>query len=674
MQSELKSLSKIFTEVILRIPDYQRGYSWQEKHLKDFWSDLIQLTDGKNHYTGVLTFEPVNEDDYKKWDDDTWIIKSKLYAPLYVVDGQQRLTTAIVLMQCILESIGDDDTLNYTSKADIKKKYIFESKDKGISRSYIFGYEKDNPSYEYLKRSIYGENSENHALPESTIYTANLEAAKSFFLAELKPLTIKEIETLYTRLTQHLQFNIFYIEPELDVFVTFETMNNRGKPLSHLELLKNRLIYLSTRFAEDHSEQERVRRNINESWKTIYHYLGKRSSRVLSDDLFLQTHFLAYFGPQLPKEDKDDPDNSNYDVDRFVRTDEKYKNYLLEEIFTVRRLYTEDAGERLTVAELDHYAQDIKKTVEQYYQLFEPGAGTFPDREKILLEQLTRTKRRDVRLLSLIVEQVIKEPERREALLTSLERCAFLSQLRPYHFRELPLRQFAIKLKAVGMEPEEVIRKIESNCKQFTESKDFNEAIKSIGKNDGYYGWVGLRYFMYEYEQHLRTQSKTSRQLLDWDSFQQETFDSDHKTIEHIYPQKATDTYWKDAFAKYSIPERNVLRNSLGNLLPVSHAKNASLSNRGFAVKKGSAANPVGYSYGCLSEIQVSHQTDWTAPHIAGRGIFLLDFMEQRWNVNFGSDEKKIDLLGLAFVLNKEALNIANLRSRYAPNPVKPAS
>ena len=35
----------------------------------------------------------------------------------------------------------------------------------------------------------------------------------------------------------------YVINSKLDIFVTFETMNNRGKNLSQLELLKNRLIY-----------------------------------------------------------------------------------------------------------------------------------------------------------------------------------------------------------------------------------------------------------------------------------------------------------------------------------------------------------------------------------------------------------------------------------------------
>ena len=223
----------------------------------------------------------------------------------------------------------------------------------------------------------------------------------------------------------------------------------------------------------------------------------------------------------------------------------------------------------------------------------------------------------------------------------------------------------AIKLKAVEHTTEEIARKIDSSCKNFIESKDFFEALRLIGKGDGYYGWSSLRYFLFEYEQHLRLKSKTSRQLLNWDTFQSENFDSDHKSIEHIYPQKASDPYWKDQFTKYSVSERNILRNSLGNLLPVSVAKNSSLSNKAFSIKRGTVENQVGYCYGCLSEIQVSQQTEWDASQIAARGLDLLGFMEQRWQIPLGADEKKLELLGLTFVLSREGANIKQLRGRY---------
>jgi uncharacterized protein with ParB-like and HNH nuclease domain len=50
---EPRSLDSLFKEKIFRIPDYQRGYAWQHEQLKDFWEDLVNLADGRSHYTGV---------------------------------------------------------------------------------------------------------------------------------------------------------------------------------------------------------------------------------------------------------------------------------------------------------------------------------------------------------------------------------------------------------------------------------------------------------------------------------------------------------------------------------------------------------------------------------------------------------------------------------------------
>lgn len=43
MANELQPLSLIFPNRLFRIPDYQRGYAWQQSQLADFWDDLIHL-------------------------------------------------------------------------------------------------------------------------------------------------------------------------------------------------------------------------------------------------------------------------------------------------------------------------------------------------------------------------------------------------------------------------------------------------------------------------------------------------------------------------------------------------------------------------------------------------------------------------------------------------------
>ena len=156
----------------------------------------------------------------------------------------------------------------------------------------------DNPSYEFFKSRILGESNSGDI--QETFYTLNLENAKKFFKNAIedvyKKYGLEEISRLYIKLTQRLKFNIYNIDDDFNVFVAFETMNNRGKKLSNLELLKNRLIYLSTLFAAEEDVKVSVRNKINDSWKTVYGCLGKNKEKALNDDEYLQAHWIIYFG------------------------------------------------------------------------------------------------------------------------------------------------------------------------------------------------------------------------------------------------------------------------------------------------------------------------------------------------------------------------------------------
>lgn len=671
MQSELKSLSRIFSETLLRIPDYQRGYAWGAKQLKDFWNDLEQLSDGRSHYTGVLTLQPA--EDHEKWDGDIWIIKSKKYTPLYVVDGQQRLTTAILLLQSILDKIEDNQTLNYTSKSEIQKKYIFESKDGGISRSYIFGYDKDNPSDDFLKSRIFGTPSDKHSVGEETIYTSNLANAKAFFGERLHALSHPELERVFTKVTQNLLFNIFYIEPELDVFVTFETMNNRGKLLSHLELLKNRLIYLSTKFDIDATEREALRRAINESWKTVYHKLGKIQSRRFDDDKFLQTHFFCYFGATPLRYTDPDGEEQEYTWRYFSQDDDFFKDYLLDEHFTARRVDLPSRAGGLSAAQIYDYAKSVRSVAETFQVVTNPEKDNTTADERTVLKQLNRIENHRLFLITIVAYRTIRSKEKRLQLLRELERFGFLSKIRSHLFHDLHVDELASDLLGKRISPDDLVTKIKAFTDKVVSSSEFREAIGWLGRSTGYYSWGAARYFMYEYEQHLRTLSKTTRHLLDWrEDDERENYDVDHKTVEHIYPQRASHVYWKERFNKFSVQERNSLKGSLGNLLPVSHPKNSSLGNGSFPEKLGTAERQVGYRYGCLSEIQVSMEPEWTPTAILQRGLRLLAFMEKRWSIDLGTPEEKIDLLSLRFVAKAEGLTAADLLSAKAPIPSAP--
>lgn len=668
MEKELYSLSKIFTDKLYRIPDYQRGYAWNLKQLKDFWNDLQQLENGKNHYLGVLTLEEVLVRAIDNWHDDSWIIESKGYDVYYVVDGQQRLTTSIILIQAFIESIEPNQKLNYDTLDEIRKKYIYNSRDNGISRSYIFGYDKDNPSYEFLKTTIFREDSVTKSQIQETIYTHNLESAKRFFRERLSEISHEEKESIFLKLTHKLLFNLYTISNDIDVFIAFETMNNRGKPLSVLELLKNRLIYLSTKLNVDEYEKKYLRHIINEAWKTVYHNLGKNKENPLDDDKFLFNHFVLYFGKETKPEDEISPvDLFGINIRRYsVRSD--YSRVLLEQIFTAKNITKDNSNNspHLTTKSINNYVKDLQQSVELWYNISNPYFSNLGENEKIWLDKLNRIANNETtHVFPLIMVFFKKEPnsDKRVKFLKALELLMFFSLLiglpsfAIFRLQEFNTLEKSINLTKGQITSEKLIKELEDIFSEITcgEKKELLKRLKSEFKGGDFYKWSGIRYFLYEYDLHLQSLSKTNKIKISWNEFI-ENDDEDYRTIEHIYPQKAKDRYWTDAFRSYTSKEKSILKNSLGNLLPLSKAKNSSCSNKPFPDKKCNDINTVGYRYGSYSENEVANYENWTAKEILERGIKLIDFMEKRWNISIGDYQEKVEFLGLGFVLKKEGL------------------
>ena len=128
------NLTDLFNTRIFRIPDYQRGYAWEEKQLSEIWDDLdeIQTIEGelKKHYTGTIYLEET-----KPKETENWLSGVKFYN---VVDGQQRLTTISILLFELLKAT----EIGYTEKKKVKliETFIYETNMPGESKIYKFNY------------------------------------------------------------------------------------------------------------------------------------------------------------------------------------------------------------------------------------------------------------------------------------------------------------------------------------------------------------------------------------------------------------------------------------------------------------------------------------------------------------------------------------------------------
>src|SRR4051794_16656682 len=92
-------LPAVLSGRLLTIPDYQRPYAWGPKQLNDLWEDLDLLGRTGNHYAGTLVLRAVragNGQPSSELADD-----GATLSWFEVVDGQQRLTTCLLLLDRI---------------------------------------------------------------------------------------------------------------------------------------------------------------------------------------------------------------------------------------------------------------------------------------------------------------------------------------------------------------------------------------------------------------------------------------------------------------------------------------------------------------------------------------------------------------------------------------------
>lgn len=700
---ELESIQEIFKDKVFRIPDYQRGYAWSIKQLKDFWEDIVNLPSNRFHYTGLLSLKKLDRNMWSTWNDEKWLIEDRGYKPFHIVDGQQRLTTFVIFIQAISELLKnlpdnldkneEDIYLGTFSLKIIKETYlVIEKPPHFLIKTYKFGYETDNPSFQFLRHKIFLE--PNSGTIQETFYTLNLENSKIFFKENLnefyKKYGLTEIEQLFKKVTQNLMFNVYEISDDFDVYVSFETMNNRGKKLSNLELLKNRLIYLTTLYDENelnHDERISLREKINNAWKEVYYQLGRNKKHPLNDDDFLTAHWIMYF--QYTREKGDD-----------------YIKFLLEQKFTPQNIYTktevkitslQEVNEirendenneeeiesndeieektilrsKLTPNEIEKYVNSLKSAAVHWYNVHYPvNNSELSNEESLWIDRLNRIGIIYFRPLVTASFMSKINKEERIKLFQEIERFIFITFRLSRAFSTYRNSEFYRAAKQLINNELSVNKIIESlNVNMgfcFYNYEDSNEIYfdytyfqkfieKKFKSGGGYYNWNGLKYFLYEYE--MEKVRQRGSQKIDWKLFVKG--EKDKVSIEHIYPQTPDNECWEKSFKSFKKQEKQFLQGTLGNLLLLSQSINSSLQNDCFNDKKKAKINDKkekirqGYYDGSHSEIEVSNYLTWDADSILDRGIKLLKFMETRWNLQFEDESCMEEFLFLDF-MNKE--------------------
>ncbi len=273
-----KPLSELFSadnSVTYHIPKYQREYIWSKWNWEALFDD-IEESDG-GHFMGSIICINIQKDSHNA-------------AELELVDGQQRMTTIslfyLAIYKYLKENLSDKTDLNAQLELLALRNRIF-LKDNANIRLFPSYTNSNLDDYRY----IFSLEIEEIKTSKKPKFLGNRQIARAFNYFHLR---LQELDDngfpLYnvSRVTEILKklnsATIVKIDvaTHADAFTLFETLNNRGVPLSAIDLIKNKLL--------GHLEKLNSNTTIDENFERWNQIIEN-----LSDEYSIQERFLRQF-------------------------------------------------------------------------------------------------------------------------------------------------------------------------------------------------------------------------------------------------------------------------------------------------------------------------------------------------------------------------------------------
>ncbi|MFN3906510.1 MAG: DUF262 domain-containing protein [Acinetobacter junii] len=257
-------IKDFFNGRFFEIPKYQRGYAWEVSNIRDLFDDIKEsIESSSNHYIGTIVLSKAEDDDEK----------------FYIVDGQQRMTTISLIINSLISKLSEKDRFFYERfylKEDDRYRMLPLNRDQGFFKQILEDVliEPQNKSQRLLRDAV-----------EEINFKVDEIEDKLKFLKSVEKLEIME----------------FVENSEGDAIRIFQTVNDRGKPLSNMEKAKSLLIYFSNRYLD-----KKLDNTVNDYFSDIFEiyddikHLGDTlgvnliRNKEFNEDNLMRYHFVTY--------------------------------------------------------------------------------------------------------------------------------------------------------------------------------------------------------------------------------------------------------------------------------------------------------------------------------------------------------------------------------------------
>jgi uncharacterized protein with ParB-like and HNH nuclease domain len=610
VRTELISLKDLVTEHFFKIPDYQRGYSWEKRQLEDLRKDIENLyTKEYRHFTGTIVATESAEN-------------KNLFN---IVDGQQRMTTLIILLNEASQHIaGNELEETYIKRGEFgREEYVLETnkETKDFFTSQILKNESPNPKVKSHHR---------------------IKDAQKFFKKWFSNKDV-DVQKVVDIVTQKFGFIFFTPQDTKEIGIMFEVINNRGKALSELEKIKNFFVY----YASIH-EYKTFREEINTSWSEILVNLSNAHVYSNNDEnSFLRNCYLVFFDTNKTKSwhvyeqlklrfNPDETDKGKIQED--YNTISKFVTFLKEASLHYSYLfnknifndtYDKEFKNEISKVLTQLRCQPTKASILPLYLATMSYLSDKADECFILLEILEITNFR-VYLLPKITSRAdsMQGDMFKWGYLLYHQRDWHSSQYTDFYYTQYSnLKIEGNILDRIGLD---VMGFTMHNCSQ----RKFIQALTiDDDEAEDYYHWKGIRYFLASFEENKQAQVKTT---FDIQNILKQRADAtvqnnDFLSLEHIW---ATDN------RSHYFGHHHKEKRRLGNFVLLGLSKNIQLSKDDIPLKVSELNNnDVDKGFGHMALRQVTDLTNTLAMSLTQLRT------ERNWQVRRDNYYKELSML-----------------------------
>ena len=267
IQPRLVDLGELFTRRLFRIPQYQRTYSWRKKQRQDLFKDIGRTWEkGLERPHFMATVVGLRRDKRN--------IGTTIHQVIYVVDGQQRITTLVLLLKTIAVHVEREEPEQANIATEINDTLV---KSDGPALLLLqTNHDTSSNFNNYMLKGTYPP-------PESAKTDADREILSA--IQDCEEFVTKwssPIKDLVTLLKNRLVFLFHEIGDETLVYTVFEVLNSRGLQVSWFDRLKSML--MSIVFESASGNRSELVDEVHRLWSDIYRCLG-----LQREDLSAQT-------------------------------------------------------------------------------------------------------------------------------------------------------------------------------------------------------------------------------------------------------------------------------------------------------------------------------------------------------------------------------------------------